>query len=782
MQTANSKKPLSLAISNQKILAAAALGIPQLAFGQTSTVELEEIVVTAQKREASLQDTAVSLQVLGSKELQQKNIKGFDDYIENLPTVSYTQSRPGIAQVYMRGIASGGDGNHSGSMPSVGVYVDEQPVTTINQVLDIHAYDLARIETLSGPQGTLFGSSSQSGTLRILTNKPVIGEFEAGYDLGLNTVEHGDMGYSGEGFINIPMGDAMALRAVAWHDVAGGYIDNVEDSITYAASGITRTNSDVVEKDFNDTTTSGMRALLKIDLSDNWTVTPGIMYQDMHSNGVFDHDPIQVGDLQTREYFDTWYDENWYQASLTVNGKIGSLDVVYAGAYLDRDVDSQYDYTGYSEYLEALYGYYGYYCLYYDAMGGCADPSQYVDGDETFERTSHEIRISTDPDKPIRAIAGFFYQDATHDFDLQWVVPDMDPASSVIQGGVTTWQTKQVREDSDWAVFGELSWDITESFTAMIGARKYEYDNKLYGFNGFLGHCTGYYDANGDFVEDRVNGTPQYPCFDTMILDDVQKNDDVIYKANLQWTVNDNVMLYTTYSEGYRPGGVNRARVPGIPKYVEDFTKNYEFGWKTTAMDNRLRFNGSAYRIDWEDFQYAILDFSVSNLTIIRNAGQAQVNGVEFDTEFAATEGLTLSFSGSINDGELVDAIYTGGDLLAPAGTKMPLTPKGQFAAAARYETRIGCYDTHWQATLSHTGKRWSSLENDTKVRMPSYTLLNLAAGFGSDNWNAEVYLSNATDERAVLADNWPGYPSDIDTTQNTNRPRTLGVRFGQRF
>ena len=236
---------------------ATALMLPmQAAMGQT----LEEVVVTAQKRVSNLQDTPISVQVLGSESLSELNIKGFGDYIQFLPTVSYQASRPGISQVYMRGISSGGDGNHSASMPSVGVYLDEQPITTINEVLDIHAYDLARIEVLAGPQGTLFGASSQSGTLRIITNKPVIGEFEAGYDLAVNTVEKGDEGYTAEGFVNIPISDNTALRLVGWYDKAGGYVDNVHSEITMAASGFTINNNSVVEKDFNDATTTGMRA------------------------------------------------------------------------------------------------------------------------------------------------------------------------------------------------------------------------------------------------------------------------------------------------------------------------------------------------------------------------------------------------------------------------------------------------------------------------------------------------------------------------------------------
>ncbi|MDZ7770464.1 MAG: TonB-dependent receptor plug domain-containing protein [Woeseiaceae bacterium] len=248
------------------------------AVAQDNEPMLEEITVTAQKRTENLQDVPVSVQVLGNQQLEDLNLDNFGSYIEFLPTVSFQAERPGVAQIYMRGISSGGDGVHSGSMPSVGVYLDEQPITTINHILDLHMYDISRIETLAGPQGTFFGASSQAGTLRIITNAPVIGEYEGGFDLGLNTVKDGDLGYTAEGYWNMPIGDNAALRVVGWHVQRGGYIDNVPGSILLRGVNETINNDALVEENFNDNTLTGARAQLKIDLNDNWTVTPGLMY------------------------------------------------------------------------------------------------------------------------------------------------------------------------------------------------------------------------------------------------------------------------------------------------------------------------------------------------------------------------------------------------------------------------------------------------------------------------------------------------------------------------
>ena len=177
---------------------------------------LEEVVVTARKRSESLQDVPISIQALSSTKLDELGITSFDDYAAMLPTVSFTGIGPGTNRIFMRGAADGGDGNVSGSQPSVGVYLDEQPVTAIGANLDIHIYDIERIEALAGPQGTLYGASSQSGTLRIITNKPDTSAFEAGFDAHYAGIDGGDTDHGLEGFVNMPLGERTAIRLVGW--------------------------------------------------------------------------------------------------------------------------------------------------------------------------------------------------------------------------------------------------------------------------------------------------------------------------------------------------------------------------------------------------------------------------------------------------------------------------------------------------------------------------------------------------------------------------------------
>ncbi len=179
-----------------------------------------------------------------------------------------------------------------------------------------------------------------------------------------------------------------------------------------------------------------------IDLNDNWTLTPGLNYQTAEAEGSWFHNPKFVGDLQVARFFPDWQDEDWYQASLTLDGNIGDLNLVYAGAYLDRDVDSSYDYTVYSEYRSDYYAYYEYACYVYDPNGDCADPSQFTTGDENFTRQSHEIRLQSAQDQRLRWIAGLFYQRQEHFFDLQWNIPTLDESLSVVPNNTVVWQTQ----------------------------------------------------------------------------------------------------------------------------------------------------------------------------------------------------------------------------------------------------------------------------------------------------------------------------------------------------
>ena len=366
---------------------------------------LTEIIVTAERRSENLQKVPVAIVALGTEKLEQLQVQSFNAYAKYLPSLSFDSAGPGSANVYFRGVASGGDGNHSGPLPSVGQYLDEQPITTIGGTLDLHVYDIARVEALAGPQGTLYGASSQAGTIRIITNKPELGKLKGGYDLELNKVEKGGVGGVAEGFINIPISDNAALRVVGWYDRDAGYIDNVPSTRTYPISGFTINNAATAKKDHNTVDTVGGRALFRMEFGD-WSVTPGLMGQSQISNGNFAENRA-IGDLQITKYYPERFKDDWYQASLTIEGKISDFDITYAGSYLERKVNIESDYTDYTVYYD------NYSAYITDNAGNPINPSQIITGRDRFSKMSHELRISSPSDKRLRLIAWAFYQRQT---------------------------------------------------------------------------------------------------------------------------------------------------------------------------------------------------------------------------------------------------------------------------------------------------------------------------------------------------------------------------------
>ncbi|MBB6092151.1 outer membrane receptor protein involved in Fe transport [Povalibacter uvarum] len=774
------------AVATSMPLAAALLATSPGALSQEqSNVVLENVIVTAQKRQEDLQEVPLSIQALGTAKIEELGISDFNDYVKYLPSVSYQTIAPGFAAVYMRGVASGGDGNHSGSLPSVGIYLDEQPITTIQGALDVHLYDIARVEALAGPQGTLYGASSQAGTLRIITNKPDPGKFAAGYDIEGNTVAEGGNGYTVEGFANLPISDTAAIRLVGWARKDAGYIDNVAGTRTFPSSGVTADNFDRAKDDYNDVETYGARVALRVDLGDNWTITPTVMAQNQKAEGSFGYDST-VGELDLTHMFPEDSDDTWVQAALTVEGRISNLDLVYSGSYLKRDVDTNSDYSDYSYFYDVLYGY-GAYIM--DDDGNLIDPSQYIQGKDRYNRQSHELRISTDSEKRVRFVGGLFMQRQEHDIEQRYLIQDLGADISVSGWEDTLWLTKQDRVDRDYAAFGELSFDITDKLTATGGLRYFKYENSLEGFFGFGAGFSGSTGEAACFDPNPFNGAP---CKN---LDKTTKDDGTIGKVNLSYRIDDDRMIYATWSRGFRPGGINRRGT--LPPYKADYLTNYEIGWKTTWADNRVRFNGAIFQQEWEDFQFSLL--GANGLTEIKNANQAEIRGIEADLSFAVTSGLTLSGGVAFLESELTES-YCGfvdannnpetdcPDPEAPKGTELPVTPEFKGNLTARYGFPIGSLEGHVQGSVVYSGERKSDLrvyEQSIIGSLPSYTIADFTAGVATENgMTFELFISNAFDERAELyrfaqcAEAVCGEEVYIVT----NEPRTVGLRFGQRF
>jgi outer membrane receptor protein involved in Fe transport len=759
--------------------------------GDTAT--LEEVVVTAQKRAENLQDVPLSIQAFSTAKLEELRITSFDDYAKFLPSVSFQKvGGPSFEHTYMRGVASGGDGNHSGSQPSVGTYLDEQPVTTIDGNLNIHIYDIERVEALAGPQGTLYGASSQAGTIRIITNKPDPSGFKAGYDVDVNQVDHGGTGYSAQAYVNLPLTDWAAVRLVGWDQHDAGYIDNVHGAVLFPTSGIVFDNSAQVKKNYNTVDTKGGRAALKLDLNDSWTVTPTVMGQTQQTNGDFAYNPA-VGDLQVQHWFPDSTHDSWVQSALTVEGKISNFDLVYAGAYLTRNTHEQSDYVDYSLFYDRTYGSGA---AFKDNAGNLINPAQTILGRDHYTKLSHELRVSSPKEYPLRFVGGLFLERQVHEILQDYLVDNGDPLGSVAPNDIsvpgwpgTVWLTDQERVDRDKAIFGELSYDLTDHLTASAGLRHFTFDNTLQGYYGFNSTFSTHEGVATCFTP----LTPFHgaPCSD---LDRGTSGAGNTPKYNLTYKFDKERLVYATYSKGFRPGGVNRNGGGTIPPYQSDFLTNYEVGWKTTWDNNRLRFNGAVFVEDWSNFQFSYL--GPNALSIITNAGQAQIKGFESDLEYAVTQGLTLSGGFSLLDAKLkqdfcgdpTQCNVPGYEQFAPAGTRLPVTPKFKGNVTARYTFPIGSARGDLQASAVHVGERTSDLRPVAAQALgdePAYTVADLSGGIEMHGIHYELYVNNAFDTRAVL-DRYAECDvvncGVIAKYNVPNQPRTIGVKFGQKF
>jgi iron complex outermembrane recepter protein len=786
----------------------------------TDAGALQEIVVTAQKRTEDSQKVPISLQVLTGQNLEQHQVTDFDDFAKLLPSVSFQSFGPSQAQIYFRGIANGGIDapSHAGALPSTGVYLDEIPVTGIGGTLDVHIYDVARVEALAGPQGTLYGASSLSGTLRIITNKPDPSAFSAAYDVKADKFGRGDGGGQFEGYVNIPLAENIAVRLVGFYDHQGGYINNVQTTNTYLrgipALGIPNdpiavsnygnapgaAEPNVTGSNFNPVSTYGGRGALKIELNDNWTISPEVLVQDQRAEGNFSYDPDK-GYLNIGDFGNEVNEDKWWQSALTVEGKVSNFDVLYAGGYFERNVHNLVDYSGYTVAYDAYSQLAGatssatrfQNCATGTPANNCngaggplTDPTQLQDNQNKYEKLSQELRISSPADYRLRGVAGLFYERQSDDIRAVFTTHDLPSYYAIAGSPGVLFLNQLTRTDRDYAVFGDATFDLTDQFKISAGIRQFWVNNTLYGFHGFQGACRG--------AIDSAPVVPNYrPCVDT---DKKVVEDGETHKVTLTYQIDPDRLVYGTYSTGFRPGG-NNVRTDVAP-YGADTLTNFELGWKTVWLNHRLRTNGAVFYERWKDFQYGVT--GVNGTTSIVNAANAQVKGVESDVSWLALDALTLSASATyvnarttqnlcdLNFEEQVVHSCPASELAAPAGTQLPVTPKLKGNATARYKFNVADYESFLQGTAIHQGSSTSQLQQtapyNLEPNLPKFTTFDFSAGTGLHNWRVEAYVENAFDKQGQLGRiaqcgfaycyaNSHVYPI---------KPMNFGIKFGQKF
>jgi iron complex outermembrane recepter protein len=698
--------------------------------------ELQEVIVTANRREEDLQTVPITIQVLTGETLAKLNTTTFDDFVKYLPGVIAHGVGPGQNTIYVRGLGATMGGMQSsgaiGTFPNVAVYLDEQSAQLPNRNLDVYAADLDRIEILEGPQGTLFGAGAQAGVVRYITNKPKLDVTEAMVNAGYATTAHGDQSSNIDATINIPLiADTLAVRGVIYNERRGGYINNIPGTFARAATdlgtyyiggvpanSVVINNAALVANDINPVTYQGTRVEALYQFTEGWSALLAQSYQSMEADGVFAEmaanslgEPLP--DLSVQLYNPSYDKDKFENTALTIDGRVGALQLVYAGAYLVRKVEQVQDYTNYARGINADY----YQCAFPSqaaVVGQCFTPSSTWHDRERNTHQSHELRVSTPGDWRLRGIGGLFYENYQIQEQTDWfyltALPDFNPIGPptgyyTVNGSMLLPNGTLVASNTPHAVFvpdpvtsnnpnirplGDAFFnDITRGYQQKAAFASVDFE--LVPKTLTLTAGTRYSRTDTSEVGSTVGsdehgcqivynlGVPN-PCVNHSYFINLNAEGlDRTYsgfrsRANLSWNVSEDALLYYTWSQGFRAGGFNRAPLVAnidsplatgaqASKYgrwvaplafAPDSLTNNELGWKTLWMDRSIQWNGAIYQENWNHVQ---IDGGASGIiteSVILNGGTYRVRGVETSGVARVTTGLTLEAGAAWNHSELV--------------------------------------------------------------------------------------------------------------------------------
>ncbi len=849
-----------------------------------SSNTLQTVIVTAQRRAQNIQDVPITIQAMTGKTLQNLNVQTFADYVKYLPNVSTGSQGPGMGTLFMRGLSTGVLGTQGqgsvGLFSNVAVYLDDQSELLPGRDLDVYAVDLERIEVLEGPQGTLFGAGAQAGVVRFITNKPKLNTFEIDVNGGYGITAGGDPNTNINATFNLPLiEDKLAARFVVFNDRRGGYIDNLpatfargsEDlGLADSNGGVVPTNSVVVNnyqiaaKNINPLTYNGIRGELLYQVNDNWSVLLSQMYQNMDAQGVFYEMPhgsegagltnpggVPIGGQALPPYsvnlFNPSYDKDRFEnTALTVDGKVGPLSLVYAGSYLDRNVDQALDYTNYAR---GRYGYY-YQCtgVSYSSKTGnkgatCYSPSTVWTDTERDTHVSQELRLSTPDDWRLRGLVGLYYEDYKIYDNTQWgykSVPDCSPTGLTSNcflplqpwpGNPTNNPGLQPQDGffDDFqrtfiqhAAYTSVSFDIVpQKLTITGGVRYFQMYNselggdvgsffcKIFGTATFFGAC-------------GTNGYPdgaESPYGTNFALQDPHtlRESGMRGRADLEYHVTSDILVYYTYSQGFRPGGFNRGSSDHLPDasgvdqyatpktYLSDNLTNNEIGWKTMWFDHRLEFNGAVYQENWSNAQVSFFcpQCGLGNLTYNTNGPDYRVKGVELQIAANVWHGLSVNGSAAWNSsnlvnspslignipgtadfGKLLTTFYVNGvatpiqNVYGKKGSPLADSPAFETNLRVRYDWAWGNYLPYVQAGFQHQSHSLSAAGNVEAYDQPAWTNFDLSAGVAKDNWTLSLVGTNVTDVNKSLFTT----SRQFILTETPMRPRVIELTFGYSF
>lgn len=763
---------------------------------------IADIIVTATRRAEALNKIPLAIQALNGKSLSELNVTNFEKLVEYLPNVRTASRGPGASSIYIRGLSTDTPGlqiqGTAGTSPSVALYVNDAPASLVGRNLDLYPADLQRVEVLAGPQGTLFGASAMGGAVRYITNKPDLAEFHAGFNASYSFTKGGDESVAGDAFINIPIvKDKLAVRVVLYNDNQGGYIDNVPGTYQMpfdghigqpgrlptgnpllviraleSCSGVANCNGSTynaptrdtirndrfVENNYNDASYVGGRIALTYQISPDWSIDLMHIRQQLKTDGVFDYEP-GVGDLKVTQFNENSLRDKFDQTTWTINGRLGALNLIYTGSYLNHSALQKADYASYSNiglfvpYYECDRGIY-YTAAYNGNIGNrCYAPNKSYQVRNRTKRDTHELRVTSDASQRVRVTAGLFYDNNKLLDNTDWsylqqgagfiYVRQADPSVNAIDTSPKPinvgFFNDVTRKDRQIAAYGEVSFDVIPSRLTVTGGARY-YDEKAsmtgssntsfgFGSRGIYNPATGTYSAAA--TPPRYYGVSANLAQTLAGLSPATYN-GFIFKGNVTYKFDEGGLVYATYSEGFRPGGFNRkpcnvasAACDSLKQYVPDKVKNYEIGGKFPLFDRSLQVNFAAYLINWSNIQQTVFDQNISNQTFTANFTDARIKGIEGDVTWRATNELTFNSAFSYNDSELTK-YRRNTTVVNPLGSPLALSPKFQGNLRARYETELSSgLRPFAQVGIHYVGKSISSVFDNVDIKFPTFNATN---------------------------------------------------------
>ena len=733
---------------------------------QHAAADLEAVIVTARKREETLLEIPQQIQTISQQEMERANLRTSHDLLRFISSLSTNSNDGGLVSIFFRGVAEGTAGGVADS--SATIYLDEQPLTMKAWSPEVRLIDIERVEALPGPQGTLYGASSQSGTLRYITNKPDPTGFHAELSLDGHTVDHGDEGYELSGVMNLPLGEKAAIRLVGFSARDAGYIDNVLGE----SLGGTFDNADVVDKDVNAHEYKGGRAALRWLAGDNWTVDVGMVHQELDWSAFSDENFQRSGrELASVIFVPESHSDDWTQLAVTLQGELGLGQFTSATSYLKRDITDLRDSTDWA-FFDSTFLSYPDDCAGTPTWSNCAfafgpDPKShyYLEGHLHWFTQEFRLRGATEKTS---WLAGLFYQRMDlggHGFRYIENYEDTQAfgfwnSEYGIQPGTTDNADNAYRDNEltdQFAAFGEVSYSPDERWSFTAGLRWFGQTRESWR------------------QEQQPKGRESY-------FDDVEAStDDITKKLSVQYNINENAMIYALFSEGFRAGGRNLT-APGtvLPlDYDSDFVDNYELGYKSRWDGGRYTFNLTAFKMKWKDYQAEVVDPGSPPeylVFVVTNLGDAEIDGISAD--FTAT--LWDSLEVGLNAEVLDPRVTRGNDLIGTqAGDRLPFSPeeKGAVWVDYTFPGEVAGGHVYGRFQWTYTGNRLNGIWQPVTLE-PAYQIADFKVGFESEDWEIYAYVDNLTDERAVVRD-WTGEPQG---PVSLNPPRTWGLGFSKRW